>query len=520
MKEAKTMKTIKINVQDNDIIEGIVTFIQDKFKYEWKDDNHLLFNKGKKEGNIKFPNIEEENGVIVMEYDNDFDEEISTRMAKLKEDITTEDLNKSVFTNLQSTKIDFLKLGKNKDVFLELDKFFKRYRIEKVGFNKDFSTNYQNYCAKELSLLFYPYAYNGAGCNYSYESLIKYKELISISSIPCSGENIQKMSDEKEEIILMNKLEIGRYYRDRNLIMIWINPFFYSELKNKVSYTDDKFLDEFLPDLMKAISGLKPEKVNVDNFSIRLIVDTFKKEQKKLLSGAKKKLEEAERNIKDYETSLTSLYEQRVAQINLLEQINVPCKDVIEEELKKLKENKLLEKVELKDGGIVLTFKETSIRCPFDRSVDAGDGKFGIVDMYLGRISFKLNGSNDLFVSSDAPYVDGHPHPHANTDGRPCLGDGSGKLQILRLLGERKLNDLTYQLWMWIKTYRSANAYVKVYNWYDDRLRQGYPVFDAKGNRIEINDAERIKTGEQIKLTKKENYKDNYEKTKDFKPSA
>jgi len=514
------MKTIKINIEDNDVIDGIVTFIQSKYKYAWSGDTIINFNKSKKLGKVTFPKIEEEKGEVVIIYDDSFNKELSIKMDKLKEDITTEDIKASVFINFQSVKTDYMKLNKNKECFGELNNFFKRYKIGKVGFCKDITNNYQEYCAKELSLVFYPYNSSGNSLNFDNNVLNPYKELTNTGNIPHGGEVINKMSDEKEDIVKLNGLEIGRYYRDRNLILIWVNPFYNSELKNKPSYTDDKFLNKFLPDLMKAITALKPTKEKIDDFTIRLIVDSFKKEQKKLSVNAKRKLIEVESSIKNYEKELGTYYETRIVQMGLLDSINIPTKDIILEEIKKLKENKLLEKVELKDGGIIITFKETSIRCLMDRNVDMGDGRFGVVDMYLGRISFKLNGSNNLTVTSDVPSSDSYPHPHANNDGRPCLGDGPGKLQIMKLLGERKLDALAYQLWMWIKTYRSSSAYVKVYNWYDDRLKQGYPVFDAKGKRIELNDPKRIASGEQNKLTKTKNHKDNFEKTKDFKPGA
>ena len=43
------MKTIKINTENNDILEGIVEFIQSKFKATWKSDTSIEFIKGKRE---------------------------------------------------------------------------------------------------------------------------------------------------------------------------------------------------------------------------------------------------------------------------------------------------------------------------------------------------------------------------------------------------------------------------------------------------------------------------------------
>lgn len=67
-------------------------------------------------------------------------------------------------------------------------------------------------------------------------------------------------------------------------------------------------------------------------------------------------------------------------------------------------------------------------------------------------------------------------------------------------------------LWFWVKTYKNSGAYVKVWDAYDSILKQGYPVLDDKGKRIEINDPDRIKSGEQRKLEKSSSYEDNIKK--------
>jgi hypothetical protein len=112
----------------------------------------------------------------------------------------------------------------------------------------------------------------------------------------------------------------------------------------------------------------------------------------------------------------------------------------------------------------------------------------------------------------------GNPHPHASDSGQPCFGEGEGKMLVHKLLGERKWNDLVPVLWMWIKTYKNEQAYVRVHAFYDDRLRQGYPVFDSKGTRIVVNEDARLTAGEQIKLTKIKDYNKRFEETKHFTP--
>jgi hypothetical protein len=89
------------------------------------------------------------------------------------------------------------------------------------------------------------------------------------------------------------------------------------------------------------------------------------------------------------------------------------------------------------------------------------------------------------------------------------------------MLAANRFTELATLLWFWVKIYRNEGAYVKMWDCYDSRLRQDYPLWDEKGNLIELNDPEKIKSGEQIKLGKDDNYESNRAKFKDFKmPTA
>jgi len=80
--------------------------------------------------------------------------------------------------------------------------------------------------------------------------------------------------------------------------------------------------------------------------------------------------------------------------------------------------------------------------------------------------------------------------------------------------------DLAKLLWFWVKTYRNSGAYTKQGPVYNTLLEQGYPIFDEKGVRIQINEEARIKSGEQRELVKGSDYAANIKKFKDIKLEA
>ena len=90
--------------------------------------------------------------------------------------------------------------------------------------------------------------------------------------------------------------------------------------------------------------------------------------------------------------------------------------------------------------------------------------------------------------------INQYAHPHASSgDGTPCFGDGEARKKIYDLLSTNKFSDVAELLWFWIKTYRNEGAHLKHWSAYRSLLEQGYPIWDEKGKRIELNEPARLK---------------------------
>ena len=518
------MKEIKINSNLLDVIDGVMKYIKKNHRTNnWETETTFKFSANKKPNTLTFPEFtedgEEQAGTqeVILSVIPEVEQALLPLIAELKLDINAEEIANSIFVGSENVyKTDYIKLGKNVKVFRQLNKFFSRYGIEQFAIRSGLTSDIHNYCSEKMTIIVTPPVTRGnTGCPLSSDMWSNYSGLDGYKRPTIEGEKIEECSYEKSTEIKIGNYEIGRYYNDRNLILLWFNPFTGIEMSKYDSYTENKWLAKILPEIMKAIVDIKINLVKVTDFSIRLLVDSFKKQQSKLIRDTKAQLESAESEIQTYSTSLSTAYEKRITAKDSLQCLGTLDKDQVEREVKLLQANPLLELVELKEGAIFITFKETSIKCPLRRNND----DFGIREMYLGKIGFKLSGGNKIKVLGDSPREnDGNPHPHADGHGGPCFGSGEGQRKIMQLLGERKLNDLASMLWMWIHTYRSSDAYVHVDAWYNDRLKQGYPVFDHKGTPITINEKDRITSKEQQKLDKASNWDKNQQKHKDFQP--
>ena len=522
--EKKTVPIIEMEIKtDNlDIVDGLINHFKKEYKTKWTTDTNFTYKTEVGTYNIKFPILDSETSEtdkIVIETNATIKKELDALIKVLKLDVTDEEITKSVFVgNISNFKNEYMKLGKNVMVLRELSKFFSRYGIEQVGFSHTITEDPHNYCSDKMTIMFTPYNRNGQSTPFRSDFFNNYKNLGGYHTPNTDGEALNKVDKEEVDIIKVGEYEIGQYYKERNIILIWFNPLSNIDLKMVKSYTEIEWLNTILPEIMMKIVDLKIKKCSVENFSIRLLMDSFKKEQKKSLSKKQSSLRSTQTDLENYQQNIVSLYEKRVNLSNEIEALKTLDKGTFEKQISLLHKNPLLDKVELKEGAIFMTFKETSIKCKMDRSGGGDENKHGIREMYLGKVGFKITGGNKISVYSDHPITKGNAHPHSSSSGQPCFGEGEGKNKIFQLLGERKFNDLAPMLWMWIKTYRNKDAYERVHVWYDDRLAQGYPVFDHKGQRITLNDTGLIKTGEQRKQTKSGDYEKNQKATKDFKP--
>lgn len=515
---------------DNEETKSILKkLIEDNPTNKWEEDNVITFSKDKKEiGRITLNGDDDGVEIIIN------GEEINKQYKVLKKiiDEANKPLPLSEYENtpLEKELADKKELGglsKNRKVLHLINDSLTSLNIKKVLVERNINMN--ETIQDEVQLLINCNPNDDSkdieddGGYYSrlktflfdtYELSYTKKDEIQINNYRM----FNPLSKEKIEDIKIGEMLIGKYYKERNMIMLFFNPF---------NMNDIGVFDEELSILwVEILEILKEMKVNKENnFEIRekIFISSFMKKSRDRLKTIENEIRNHLNNITDYERSIASMF----MDLNSKEQEKVYIETMLDSkgsglfaEIERIKELPFVKDMKINAGTVEITFKPTVVPIAnFKRDMDKG---FGKRYAYVGSITILV--SPDGFkVKGDAPMINGrHPHPHGSSPNSddwsgPCMGDGEGKAKIYNLLAGNKFYDLSKMLWFWVKTYREEGAYVKGRPWYDDRLQQGFPVFDDKGNRIEINEPERLKTGEQVKLTKAPSYDENIKRFKDFK---
>ena len=427
------------------------------------------------------------------------------------------DLDKSIFkdTKIADTTNTF-KVGLNKLILAEFQEELLKTGIKSVLIRPQ---NLNKTIFKELTLVLTPDSSNAPktiSTNQTFQD--HYSSKTGYKDFRLSQKDIASITGEESKDIKLHNNIVGRYYPRRNLVVSFLHPFNIVDMATLKSYGDNDFLLALFDDFCASIKKVSPVYEDGTEFETDITIEDFMKDSESRVTTVQNEIKKVDDTIKTFQAELNMKYERMFSmkrEVEMLTMFRGEYKTKIIDEIKEAKKLKILEDVKIEAGRVLFKFIPTTLKCTIDRNNDYG--KLGIKEIYLGSITVSIGSDGYLKCASDAPAICKNAHPHANDSGSMCLGEGEGKELIHQLIGERKFADLALMLWAWIKTGRQGHEYMRTYAFYDDRLQQGLPVFDASGTRIEINDADRIKTGEQLKLTKHTNYDANIKKFASFK---
>jgi hypothetical protein len=516
------MVTLNYDKTKLSLLDRIMNIATDKHKVKWEDNDQkaTITLSGGGEIKIVFPefkeDIEEVDGNFSLTVDDKGKEFIEKIENILENELTQSDIDTSIFkANLdQIENGQYMKIGKNKLIFKEIEQNLTAFEIKKVLFNTriEDSTFYD-----KLTMVICP-EINGSIHGTHLGRISEHYAPLNIAS---RSDFLATISGEKtKDIKVINKV-IGKYYPIRNMILLNVNIFANWNLSSLEELKEDKVFMKFFRELLKSIDTVSPDTIDNSDFKIDLMVQNFLKNNKAELESTEHRLKSIDRDIDNYYNNAFSLETEKtflVDKLQALKEMKENKGKYITDEIKKAEALAVVDSLKLHADHIELTFIETTAKARFGRDVDRGSGKHGIREVYLGKITFKLYTNGNIRVYSDYPALTSNPHPHGNASNSACFGEGDGKKMIMGLFAQRKFSDLAMMLWMWVKKIRPGHEYMAFYNFYDDRLQQGLPVFDEKGERITINDKDRIKTGEQIELSKSDKYDENIAKFKDYVP--
>lgn len=487
-----------------------------KGKTEWKDDNTLIFKKSpkKEEGQLilKDKSIETKGKII----DDIFKDVLKVYKNAEKNKVKATDVVNTPLKDMLSSVSKFNELDRNPVLVKKLNKELEKLQISVVKMEGSVSQSSSIFTEPKLAISTNADE-NGQQMESGYwgrlrtalfdgyETGLKRKEDINLREIykfrDLEGEKITKL-----ELLGM---EVGQYHPERNLVHLYFNPFKLC----KFSVFDTE-LPKVLTQLLKMLKEVGVKKNNVTDIQEKIFITEFMKKSRDRLATLKSSRTSLKNDITTWERSIRSNIEkfhEILGEIDFIQQKLDTNGSGLVGEVMKMKKLPFIEDVKMEGATIDIKFTPTFIPAPEMFQSDMGK-RFGKRYMWIGSIGFKIH--PDKFDVYGDVNIDEHCHPHANSfpEGTPCFGSGPGRNKIYELLAANKFSSMAKMLWFWIKTYRNSGAHIHVGESYNSILRQGYPIYDEKGVKIEINDPERIKSGEQVKLTKESNYNENQKK--------
>jgi len=512
------MKTYTL---DKENIKTLVRQLLKKNTGVWTDDNTLTFQNGTKTESLhlKDTKISIEGSKILKDF-----KRIHDILTSAKDNMKEKDVKNTVFSNLFNSLSYYYGLETNKTLLMKLDKKFKAINIKNIIMGKNYTqqqTIQKDVClsfegipesdgVESMSDDYYPrlktFLFDTFKTNYDNKNNIPIHQVHTFSIL----------EEEKVESIEIKGMRVGVYYPERNFIHLYYNPFSFKQI---TPFSSDIEIDL----LLKALRKVGIRKQNVDNTTKKLFLSSFLKKSRERLKQITSKIDSVQENVAHYENKILSLISEYNDYVEEQHYINKSLEGQGKNlflEIEKTKKLPFVKDITIENSLIKLEFIPTIISIPnFIR--DTGGIEHGKRYMYIGSIGFNIHPGR-LETFGDTLFKNGgnnNIHPHASGSGSsglstPCFGEGGGRVKIFEYLSSNRISELAKMLWFWVQTYRNSGAYIKMKYAYDDRLEQGYPVFDEKKQRIEINDSKRISTGEQTSLSKSSNYNNNIKRFK------
>ena len=507
---------MKIKNPSYDLLTTVITTLKTTPGISIKvvNDNELIFIKSRKEIGTMNNKIDDDSLEFTGAEIVNIVKEVQKQLKETEEFFNEDYVKKTTIPDLLKDVTLYGGLNTNIGIFKELEKSFKEAGINKVYINKSIDGTTE--ILKNVGLFINPIIKVPYSVNEGYQTRTSkvvfksfphnYKTEDSLLELIGNGNEIKHTDSEELIPVVLYDYNIGTYYKDRNVITLHINPF----LLKRIDVITKK-LPEIFTELFREFKRIGVKKVSTEGIIRKNFIKNFMSSAQSTLNKKKDEIEIIARSITEYEGYLVSKHRDKSLTISNIEHLKRMIEtggEQILEDLDKLDKLPFLETYKLNNDSLTLVYKPTFLTI---KDFKRNGVSYGPRKIYLGQITLSIKPS-EIIVKSDVPMLFNNPHTHASETGHPCFGDGDANAKIRSFRTENRFNELSSMLWFWIQTHREEGAYIRAAKFYDDRLRQGLPVLDEKGNLIEINDKDRLASGEQEKLEKADNYKENIAK--------
>lgn len=336
----------------------------------------------------------------------------------------------------------------NPTLYLRANKMFSDMGFKDVQIS---STLRENQYFKELTLFVYPSAMSRhrSTMNISDQTADKWRGMEGYNSDNYSVaiRTIRNYDTDKEKVVIDGEY-IGDYYKNRNLIIL-----FYP-IHNVNLETKNAFFFYFLEEFGKEIERIKPEIVDISKMERELLIRNFLSEIKRNIVGFSERIADKERDLvslRNQELSVMSEISQNKEGVESLNGVMKTMEKGIDKKIKEIKKLPFVKSVRLSSLGIRVDFKTINLKYE-EKDLELGD-----CYCYLNPNKLEIKNKNYVVFNGTI-----YHSPHIKED-TICFGNGKSK--AYELLAGLKLKELTYFLYLYLKTYNNSDAYLHIENW-------------------------------------------------------
>jgi hypothetical protein len=254
------------------------------------------------------------------------------------------------------------------------------------------------------------------------------------------------------------ELMLGQYLKERNIVMLFINPF-------NTDYTteNNEYLELVLKIFEDKMKDVELNKVDVTEKMKNAFVDKFKREINNKLSEVKESLKYSEDEINNLQANM--LRAIRNSQLNRkqiegLISFSTSTDDTIKKAIEEVKKLPFVKDVRLTGSGIGLDVGKVNINY---KGEDVYIGDFYLI---ISPDGIKVYCKNPI-ISRDGLEVS-HPHIDGNHN---CYG-GERENKIMEFLSTFELQKLVFYVYMFLKTYTPNDSYNNLSMWVRDDLQR------------------------------------------------
>lgn len=248
-----------------------------------------------------------------------------------------------------------------------------------------------------------------------------------------------------------------KYYKDKNLVVASINPFY-----------EQKLLDNILNSLRLQ----KLETLDKESIMTERLVNMWIETSKSRVESLKRDLSNQEDRAKESLDKYTRAGKQMISLRKSIEEASKTSDENREELVKQLelaRKMPMVKSFEI-NKDIEISFGDIYINDKIRKGNHTVDGivmpKYDLTRVYIGNLKFRISQDNLMVKNTTCP-VDDHAHPHASSGewGNMCTGEVNARMR--ELLNKLDLVGLTKLLYSWAISYNRGDAYHKIQHFYD-----------------------------------------------------